>query len=141
MKEVFFDHDAHVDDLLVLMMLQCAEVDLIGTAVCPGDCYKDPGLRATQRFLDFFGNKNIPSAAGDDEGTNPFPALWRADSEILAKLPELGDSQATSIGRTSSAAELIVSALSNAAAPVSIVITGPPTNLAAALAAKPSIKE
>lgn len=141
MKQVFFDHDAHVDDLLVLMMLQCADVDLIGTAVCPGDCYKEPGLRATRRFLDFFGNKNIPSAAGDDEGTHPFPELWRADSEILANLPELGESQAKSPGRAGSAAELIVSALSRAAAPVSLVITGPPTNLAAALAASPSIKE
>ncbi|MFI5345677.1 MAG: nucleoside hydrolase [Elusimicrobiota bacterium] len=140
MMNVLFDHDAHVDDLLVLMMLQCAEgVRLLGTTVCPGDCFKEPGMLATRRFLDFFGSKTVAVAGGDDAGLNPFPDLWRADSEILANLKELGAAQGDSAAPSPSAVEFLSARLQEAPAAVSLLVTGPPPHLAAVLSKQPGL--
>ncbi len=138
MKPVFLDHDAHVDDLLVLMMLRCAEdVDLLGATVCPADCFKEAGLRSTRRFLDFFGGTDVPVAGGDDEGVNPFPDLWRRDSSILAELGELGEAKGGSLISPEPAVDVLAAALESAPEPVSLLMTGPPTHLAQLLDRRP----
>ena len=91
----------------------------------PGDCYRDPGLAATRRFLDFFGPNRIMIAGGDDEGRNPFPVSWRDDSRVLEKLPELGEETtgARPGPAMESAPDFLASRLKAAAGQVSIVAT------------------
>ena len=137
MKKVILDHDAHSDDLIVIMMLvHSPDVDLIGTAVCPADCYKDTGVRATRGVLTALGGDavHIPVAAGDDEGQFLFPEEWRVDSIKLADLSGVEQSS-----EAEPAIPFITRLLEESQEPVTLVITGPATHLGAVLAARPDL--
>ena len=124
------------------MMLLCAkDINLLGTTVCPGDCYKEFGSRAARRYLEFFGSSRVPVAAGDDEGINKFPDEWRADSKRLAELAELNGAEGMMQVELDSAADFISKCLRAAAERVSIIITGPPTHLGEVLSMEPSFRD
>jgi purine nucleosidase len=137
MKTVIFDHDAHSDDLIVLMMLvRSPSVQLIGTTVCPGDCYRDAGVKSTRGVLAALGvdASVVPVAASDDEGQYPFPEEWRADSVKLADVCGPNESSAAE-----SAVPFLARLLEEAIEPVTMVITGPSTHLGALLASRPDL--
>jgi len=60
----------------LILLLGMDNVNLIGTSVCPADCYLKDGLTATLKILKLF-KKNIPVAKGTLFGRNPFPSDWR----------------------------------------------------------------
>ncbi|WP_439510341.1 nucleoside hydrolase [Marinimicrobium koreense] len=130
---VIFDNDMAIDDwaaLLYLLHHPDADVRAI-TISASGESRCEPALRNTMSLLDLPGSvPEIPVACGDDyplEGYFVFPEAWRKDSDTLS-----GVQLPASERRASSqhAVEVIHQTLQASDEDVTIVATGPLTNIA-----------
>ncbi|MBM4424751.1 MAG: ABC transporter substrate-binding protein [Chloroflexi bacterium] len=140
MKQVYFDHDAGVDDLLsIIFLMGMKNVAALGIGVTPADCYLETGLPATLKILQLLGHPNIPVAAGTVEGRHPFPHEWRVHSDLVNGLPIL-NARPFGQPQSISAHELLIQKARAAADKVTLLFTGPLTNLAAALDSAPDIE-
>ncbi len=141
-KPVIFDHDGGYDDLLSLMMLLCMpHIDLKGIVVTPADSYLRPALAATQKMLRLFRRTDIPVSAGTLPGVHPFPPIWRADAYRINALPILNEPDsplAEPVGLAGH--QFIADQLQKAAEPITLLVTGPVTNIAAALETNPHLQ-
>lgn len=137
------DHDGAIDDLLSqLLILTMPDVDLIGITVTPADCYIEPALESTYKLLQLMGQERIPLGRGDYYGINAFPSEWRARPEIINALPLLINlPQSPDPYSYLSAPELIIETLTKATEKVSVLMTGPCSNLVMALERVPELKE
>lgn len=145
MKPVFFDHDAGVDDLLcIIFLMGMKDVEVLGIGVTPADCYLPTGLPATLKILDLLGHPHIPVAGGTLDGRHPFPHEWRVHSDLVDGLPILNarpHPQPVAISAHQLLIDKVRTATSGAAsAKVTLLFTGPLTNLAAALDLAPDIE-
>jgi purine nucleosidase len=138
---VLMDHDGGVDDYLATMLLMTMEhIECLGIVVTPADCYVQPAVSATRKILDLMGYSHVPVAESTVRGINPFPRLYRRDSLIVDHLPILNQHDTictplvAEIGQ-----EFMVRVLRDAAAPVTLMVTGPLTTVAAALDKAPEI--
>ncbi|HET9484154.1 MAG TPA: nucleoside hydrolase, partial [Xanthomonadales bacterium] len=142
-RAVVFDHDGGIDDLLSLvMLLAMPSVELRGIAVTPADCFLRPALSATLKILRWFGRSDIPVAAGRLHGVNAFPPEWRAAPYQVDALPILNESDAPLATPVDEPADVFLARLlREASAPLTVLVTGPVTNLAAVLDAEPALAE
>ncbi|MCV2885218.1 nucleoside hydrolase [Aestuariibacter sp. AA17] len=140
-QAVIFDHDGGVDDLLSLMLLLTMEhIDLLGVTVTPADCYLSDATTSTLKLLSMFGREDVPVAKGTLHGINAFPADWRAQPKMCNALPMMLTAKAnTSQISELPAHEFIATALKDADN-VTLLMTGPCTNLTAAMDLDPNIK-
>ncbi len=140
MRLVYYDHDAGVDDLLsVIFLLGMKDIEVVGMGVTPADCFLPTGLPATLKILDLLGHPAIPVAGGTFDGRHPFPDEWRVHSDLVNGLPILNrrpHPQPQSIP----AHQQLIDKLRAASQKVTLLFTGPLTNLAAALDAAPDIE-
>jgi purine nucleosidase len=116
-------------------------IECLGIIVTPADCYVQPAVSATRKILDLIGCFDIPVAESTVRGINPFPSLYRRDSFIVDHLPILNESETI---RTPLVAEtgqeFMVRVLAQASEPVTLMVTGPLTTVAAALDKAPEIE-
>ncbi|GAB3955216.1 nucleoside hydrolase [Spirosoma harenae] len=140
---LLMDHDGAIDDLLSqLLVLTMPDVDLIGVTVTPADCYIEPALESAYKLLQLMGQDSIPLGRGDYYGINAFPSEWRARPEIINALPMLINlPKSPDPYSYLSAPDLIVKTLSEATDKVTILMTGPCSNLVSALEKAPELKE
>jgi len=139
---VFFDHDGGIDDYLSLLLLLTYDVDLIGISITPADTLVEGAVPATRKILDLAGQSDVGVSAGTLEGPNPFPFSWRLDCMRVNSLPVLN--QRSEIQAPLSelpGQEFLSRALLDAAEPVTVLMTGPLTNLAWALDRHPGVEE
>lgn len=139
---VLMDHDGGVDDYLATMLLMTMDcIECLGIIITPADCYVQPAVSATRKILDLIGCFDIPVAESTVRGINPFPSLYRRDSFIVDHLPILNESETI---RTPLVAEtgqeFMVRVLAQASEPVTLMVTGPLTTVAAALDKAPEIE-
>jgi purine nucleosidase len=140
MRPVFYDHDAGVDDLLsVIFLLGMQDIEVIGIGVTPADCYLPTGLPATLKILDLLGHPHIPVAGGTLDGRNPFPDEWRVHSDLVNELPIL-NARPYPQPVALSAHQLLINQVRAASQKVTLLFTGPLTNLAAALDQAPDLE-
>jgi purine nucleosidase len=141
-KLVLMDHDGAIDDLLSqLLVLTMPDVELIGVTVTPADCYIEPALESAYKLLQVMGQEHIPLGRGDYYGINAFPSEWRARPEIINALPMLINlPKAPDPYAYRSAPDLIIDRLSAASEKVTILMTGPCSNLVLALEKVPELK-
>ncbi|MFI6507219.1 nucleoside hydrolase [Streptosporangium sp. NPDC050855] len=140
-RRVLFDHDGAPDDLLSLLLLtRYGHVDLRGVAVTPADCLPEPALSVTRKILDLTG-RDAPTAVGTLPGRNPFPLEWRIDALRADALPVLNRKD-PDIGPADAlpAHERLAVWLARAPAPVTVLATGPLTNLAWCLEHHPGLE-
>ncbi len=139
---VLMDHDGGVDDYLATMLLLTMDrVELLGIVVTPADCYIQPAVSATRKILDFMGFSHIPVAESTVRGINPFPYLYRRDSFVVDHLPILNQNETINTQLVSeSGQDFMVRVLREAAAPVTLMVTGPLTTVAIALDKAPDIE-
>ncbi|HEX9922810.1 MAG TPA: nucleoside hydrolase [Anaerolineae bacterium] len=140
-RTVLFDHDGGVDDLLSLMMLLAMpHIDLAGIVVTPADCFLRPAVSTTSKILRFMERADIEVSGGALHGVNPFPRAWRAHAYPIDALPILNDSeQALPEPVSEPGHEFLARKLKAAEIPCTVLITGPVSNLAAALTAEPEL--
>jgi purine nucleosidase len=138
---VLFDQDGAPDDLLSLLLLtRYDNVDLCGVAVTPADCLAPPALSATRKILDLVG-RDVPTAVGVLPGRNPFPLAWRVDALRADALPVLNQkNRGIAPDDVLPAHEELAAWLARAPAPVTVLATGPLTNLAWCLEHHPGLE-
>ncbi|MEA5569741.1 nucleoside hydrolase [Calothrix sp. UHCC 0171] len=141
-QQVLLDHDGAVDDFLATMLLMTMEhIEPLGVIVTPADCYIQPAVSATRKILDLMGKSHIPVAESTLRGINAFPNLYRRDSFVIDNFPILNqrDTYTTPLLRESGQ-DFMIRVLQEASTPVTLLITGPLTNLAYALDKAPEIE-
>ncbi|GAB4056049.1 nucleoside hydrolase [Spirosoma litoris] len=141
-KLILMDHDGAIDDLLSqLLVLTMPDTDLIGVTVTPADCYIEPALESTYKLLQLMGKEQVALGRGDYYGINAFPNEWRARPEIINALPMLINlPKSPDPYLYPSAPDLIIDKLSSATQKVTILMTGPCSNLVLALEKAPELK-
>src|ERR671932_1923208 len=118
---VLMDQDGGVDDYLATVLLMTMDrIQPLGIVVTPADCYIQPAVSATRKILDLMGRSDIPVAESTVRGINPFPILNERDEIQTPLAQETGQ-------------EFMVRSLLEADRPVTLIVTGPLTTVAAAL--------
>lgn len=133
-KPIIFDNDMAIDDWAALLyLLHHPNADVIAiTIAASGESRCQPGLKNTNALIDLSGKtqKAIPVACGDDyplDGYFVFPEAWRKDSDTLS-----GVAIPPSVRPVSDkhAADVIHDAIIKAKEKVTLIATGPLTNIA-----------
>ncbi|MGF1677446.1 MAG: nucleoside hydrolase [Rivularia sp. (in: cyanobacteria)] len=139
---VLMDHDGGVDDYLATMLLMTMDnVQPLGVVVTAADCYAQPAVNATRKILDLMGFSQIPVAESKVRGINPFPNLYRRDSFVVDHFPILNQQETITTPLIAEPGEdFTVKVLQQAPEPVTIMATGPLTNIATALQKAPEIE-
>ena len=139
---ILFDHDGGVDDYLSLMLLMTySHLDVLGVEVTPADCYIGVAVSATRKILDLMGRTDVTVAQSTVRGLHPFPRENRRDSICIDHFPNLNerDEIATPLAEATGQA-FLVNRLRAAPRPVTLLVTGPLSTVAAALEAAPEIE-
>lgn len=139
---VLMDHDGGIDDYLATLLLMTMDhVDVLGVVVTPADCYIRPAVSATRKILDLVGRHDVPVAESAVRGLNPFPRMFRRDAFCVDNFPILNERDEILTRRVPEAGQaFMASALRAAEEPVTLLVTGPLTTVAAALDLDPSIE-
>lgn len=139
-KPVVFDHDGAVDDLLSLILLLTMEdIELTGISITPADCYAENALETTRKILTLAGKPGIQVGVGNFYGINAFPAEWRAKPKVLNALPSLINIDTSQQTHISDSVSLIVHKILGSSQPVTVLLTGPCSNLVFAIEQDKSI--
>lgn len=144
MKEFYFNHDGNIDDLVsYLLFLQAPEIKLLGVGAIDADGYVDPSVEVCRKLTDRFNTRGdkLEVAKSNSRAVNQFPEAWRTASYSFNSLPILNESGKMVTKEADQPAHLdMVTKLENATTPVTVVMTGPLTDLARALDAAPEIE-
>ncbi|KRM24322.1 nucleoside hydrolase [Latilactobacillus graminis] len=111
--------------------------------VIGADSYIKPAVSASRKIIDTFSEQSdrLTVAASNSRAVHPFPKEWRSDAYSVDALPILNESGQikTSLSKEVAHCDLITK-LTQATKPVTLVFTGPLTDLARALAIDSSIE-
>ncbi len=141
-KKVLLDHDGGVDDLLsLLLLLQMPTVELIAVTVTPADCYLEAAVQATQQVLAKANRADLPLGAGQYYGVNAFPPAWRAQPLFINALPSLIAQPTSSLQALPTATAVYIEQLQAATEKITLIMTGPCSNLILALEQAPELAE
>lgn len=144
-KPLIHDHDGHIDDLLSCILLWLSpEVDLQAVGITNGDCFAEQIFEATQKIATYLDIDGPEIALTEDEVPNPFPDNWRRESYIINELPLFRDNylkKPYQQGRPRRIDSVFLDCLSNSKVPLTVVTTGPLTNMAKLLIAHPELKD
>nr|WP_225440567.1 nucleoside hydrolase [Furfurilactobacillus rossiae] len=142
--KVYFNHDGGVDDLTSLfLLLQMPEVELLGVGVMGADSYVEPATSATRKIIDRFGGGKTIEVASSDTGTrHPFPTAWRMETFSMTALPLLNEYEPIKTPlRGDTAANHLQQILSGANEPITLLFTGPLTDLATVIHSQPELTD
>lgn len=146
-EKVYFSHDGGVDDLASLTMLLSYEqqglIELVGVGVVPADSYLEPAVAATRKIINRFSkNHDLLVSASDAKSSHPFPKEWRMDSFTVDALPILnefgeGDTELSYNTATDDLATILTATTD----PITLVFTGPVSDLGTVLEQDPSLAD
>lgn len=146
MRNVYFDHDGNVDDLVsLLLLLQIPDVNLLGVGVIDADGYVGPASSASRKIIDRFGHdgrKPATVAKSNSRAIHQFPKEWRLSAFSFDDFPILNEHGAPKTPLANQPAHLdMVAKIKASDQPVTLVMTGPLTDLARALAVDSTIAD
>lgn len=141
MKQIYFNHDGGVDDLISLFLLiQMDDIELIGVSAIGADSYIEPAVSASQKIINRFSDQPIHVAASKERGKHPFPKDWRMHAFFMDALPILNEpSNQHSLLLKRPAYQDIIDKLQAPSQKVTLLFTGPLTDLAKAITVEPTI--
>ncbi len=145
MTAVFFDHDGGIDDFISLLLLSTyPDIRLLGLTVIEADTYIEAAIPASRKILDLAGRSEVGVATSTLGGRNPFPHDFRVDAHRVNDMPVLNRRPeaelVTPLIRESGQA-FLASSILECADPVTLLMTGPLTDLAWALQNNPRIED
>jgi len=142
LRPVLLDHDGGVDDYLATALLMTMDhVEPLGVVVTPADCYIKAAVSATRKLLGFLGRSSVTVAESTVRGVNPFPRLFRRDCFTVDLLPILNERDDVQAPLAAEAGQRFMARrLADAVEPVTLLVTGPLTTIAAALDLAPEIE-
>jgi inosine-uridine nucleoside N-ribohydrolase len=138
---VILDVDPGHDDA-VAIMLACAApaLDLLAVTTVAGNVPLEKTTRNALRILSLIGHTNVPVAAGASSPLHrPLSTAENIHGESGLEGPEIPDASFEPDER--GATELIANTLRGASEPVTLIPTGPLTNVATFLREHPELKE
>ena len=140
-RTVLFDHDGGYDDFLsLIMLLAMPYIEIEGIGITPADCYLEPATSATIKILRFFKRLDIEVSKGTIHGVNPFPREWREHAYHVDALPILADYKYVLPAPVSEPGhEFLARKLRESDKKLTVLITGPVSNIASALETNPSL--
>lgn len=145
MKTVYFNNDGNVDDLVSLfLLLQIPNINLIGVGVIDADCYVDPAVEAARKIIDRFNKRgdDLTVAKSDSRAHHQFPSNWRLSSFSFNALPILNEHGDAKTKQAAVPAHIdMAEKIKHSDQPVTLVMTGPLTDLARALDYDESIQD
>lgn len=135
------DHDGAVDDFLSLILLMTMpQIEPLGIVVTPADCYINAAVSVSRKILDLMGCNQVTVAQSTVRGANPFPADFRRDCTIINNFPILNELEAISTPLAAiTGQKFVIQQLQSASQPVTIIVTGPLSTIASAIALEPTI--
>ncbi|PHK49972.1 nucleoside hydrolase [Staphylococcus edaphicus] len=141
MKQIYFNHDGGVDDLISLfLLLHMDDVNLIGVSAIGADSYVEPAVSASQKMINRFSKHPIDVAASKQRGKNPFPKDWRMHAFFMDALPILNETNKAHANLLKQDAyQDIIEKIRNSPDSVTLLFTGPLTDLAKVVTVDPTI--
>ena len=145
MKQIYFNHDGNIDGLVsYLLLLQAPDIKLLGVGAIDADGFIDPSVAACRKMTDLFnlrGDK-LAVARSNSRAVNQFPHDWRMATYSFNYLPILNEKGSIDTPQAELPAHLdMVEKLKHAKEPVTLIMTGPLTDLARALDVDPDIEK
>ncbi|MBY0550154.1 MAG: nucleoside hydrolase [Candidatus Obscuribacterales bacterium] len=144
-KPVIHDNDGHVDDFLSTVLLWLAPtVSLQAITVTDGDCFVQQSFEAYIKIATFLNMEGAEIGYSEDPVQNPFPDNWRRESYIINELPIFSDNELKHTyqsTRPRKSQTLISDCLANSKSPMTLVCTGPLTNVAPVFEERPELRD
>ena len=139
---LIIDNDMSFDDVMAIAYLTTQpDVEILAVTVTgTGIAHCGPGARNVRNLLNELQAPAVPTACGSEEpvaGGKVFPEEWRTGADGLWGLKVAGV-PGTPKG---TAVDLLAEAIGGSDRPVTVLATGPLTNLAQALAADPKLAD
>ena len=145
MKNIYFNHDGNIDDLVsYLLLLQAPDIKLLGVGAIDADGYIDPSVEACRKMTDLFNLRSdeLTVARSNSRAVNQFPHEWRMATYSFNYLPMLNEKGHIDTKQAELPAHLdMVEKIKESKEPVTLVMTGPLTDLARALDTDPDIEK
>ncbi|MCO0806534.1 nucleoside hydrolase [Lactobacillus helveticus] len=145
MKQIYFNHDGNIDDLVsYLLLLQAPDIKLLGVGAIDADGFIDPSVAACRKMTDLFNLRGdeLAVARSNSRAVNQFPHDWRMATYSFNYLPILNEKGSVDTLQAELPAHLdMVEKLKHAKEPVTLIMTGPLTDLARALDVDPDIEQ
>ncbi len=139
---LIIDNDMSFDDVMAIAYLATQpDVELLAVTVTgTGIAHCGPGARNARSLLNELQAPSVPTACGSEQpvaGGKVFPEEWRARADALFGL-EIAGIPGTPRG---TAVDLLAETIAGSDRPVTILATGPLTNLAQVLDADPQLAD
>ncbi len=145
LQNVYFNHDGNVDDLVsLLLLLQMPDIHLTGVGVVGADSYVEPATSASRKIIDLFGDpqQSLSVAMSNSRPVHQFPQNWRLSAYSFDNFPVLNERGHVTTPQADAPAHLdMIEKLQNTPGKTTLVMTGPLTDLARALAIDPTMTE
>lgn len=144
MKKIIFDNDAAIDDIIALVYLAShSSINLVAVTIAgTGEAHGYNGAKNIANLCYMLNRPNVPIAYGSEspisQDCHPFPDFIRTTMDTIFKNKKVPTHPNPKL--TDSAVELIKVTLSSSDEPITILSTGPLTNLAAFLEAYPDLR-
>lgn len=137
----FLSHDGAIDELIALLLLaRRPDVNLVGTSLTSADCLAEQGMEAQHRLLALAGQPDIPASLSAARAVNPFPWKYRCDCVRFVELGALGKASAIAPPYPDGEAHLAQALEAADDEGLTIVATGPLTQLQMVLEVQPELK-
>ena len=144
MQTIYFNHDGNVDDLVsLLLILQFPDTKIIGVSAVGADSYVEPSVSASRKIIDLFGHQdNLEVAMSNSRAVNQFPKDWRLSTFSFDDFPILNESGQVKTPQAKQPAHLdMLEKIKACEEKVTLVMTGPLTDLARAIEIDPTITD
>lgn len=140
-QPVLMDHDGGMPDdyLATALLITMNQFDMLGVVVTEGDCFLEPAVSATRKLFQFAGRRDVPVAGSTVKGVHLFPREWRMASYTIDRLPALNRQKTQAPAAVLTGQSLLATVLRNTPGPLTMLVTGPLSTVAAVLDASPEL--